>query len=91
LDDLSPLFGLPRPHHIKLDVDGAEHAILSGARETLADPKLRSVLVELEGGRPGQDRIAADLRSFGFDVRSRHPHGPGVGAPENCIFVRRKH
>lgn len=91
LDDLSSIFDLPRPNHIKLDVDGAEHAILTGATETLADPELRSVLVELESGRPGQDRIAASLRSYGFDVRSRHPHGPGAGAPENCIFVRRKH
>jgi FkbM family methyltransferase len=35
------------PNHIKLDVDGRELDILSGAKNTLADPRLESILVEL--------------------------------------------
>jgi hypothetical protein len=38
------------PSHIKIDVDGNDHLVLAGARRTLADPRLKSVLVELVGG-----------------------------------------
>ncbi len=43
----SPAF----PTHIKIDVDGREDKIVAGARATLADPRLKSVLIELDGGR----------------------------------------
>lgn len=36
------------PNHIKIDVDGIEMRIIEGARETLQDDRLRSVLVELD-------------------------------------------
>jgi len=48
LDDLVDRFELPRPALIKLDVDGAEGAVLAGATSVLRDPALRSLLVEVE-------------------------------------------
>jgi len=47
LDDLIDSVGLPPPHHIKLDVDGGELAVLEGATRTLRSSSLRSVLVEV--------------------------------------------
>jgi FkbM family methyltransferase len=47
LDDVRRRFGLPDPHHLKLDVDGPELAVLEGAVETLALPSLRSLMIEL--------------------------------------------
>jgi FkbM family methyltransferase len=47
LDDLVESFGLPRPHHIKLDVDGGELAVLDGASRTLSSPTLQSMLIEV--------------------------------------------
>ena len=47
LDDAIELFRLPPPHHIKLDVDGGELAVLEGASRTLASPALRSMLIEV--------------------------------------------
>lgn len=35
------------PNHVKIDVDGNEALVLRGASATLADPKCKSVLVEL--------------------------------------------
>ena len=35
------------PNYIKIDVDGIEHLILNGAKNTLSDKRLKSVLVEL--------------------------------------------
>jgi FkbM family methyltransferase len=40
-------FGMDVPNHLKIDVDGIELAIVAGARQTLADPALRSVSIEL--------------------------------------------
>jgi len=40
-------FGMTVPNHLKIDVDGIELAIVQGAEVTLADPRLRSVSIEL--------------------------------------------
>ena len=39
--------GVPFPNHIKIDVDGAEEGIIAGMRDTLADPRLRTIMVEI--------------------------------------------
>lgn len=48
IDDFIARFKPPFPTHLKLDVDSIEDKILEGARQTLADPRLSSVLVEIE-------------------------------------------
>ena len=47
-DDFRVAYDAPHPAYIKLDVDGIEADILEGARAILADPTLRSLLVELD-------------------------------------------
>ncbi|MFO0748137.1 MAG: FkbM family methyltransferase [Myxococcota bacterium] len=39
--------GLPVPTAVKIDVEGAELAVLSGLEHTLADPRVKAVLVEV--------------------------------------------
>jgi FkbM family methyltransferase len=36
------------PEHIKIDVDGLEHRVVAGGRKTFADPRLRTVLIEID-------------------------------------------
>jgi FkbM family methyltransferase len=74
LDDLVERFALPAPNHLKLDVDGAEVAVLHGAARTLAAPELRSVMVELSEG----EDAAADalLAAAGLRRTQRHQRGP---------------
>lgn len=52
LDDVIKQFGLPPPNHIKIDVDGGERHVLEGAAETLANPALRSVMIEISQTEP---------------------------------------
>lgn len=50
IDNFMAVFQPQFPTHIKLDVDSIEDRIIAGAQRTLADPRLRSVMIELEGG-----------------------------------------
>ncbi len=45
LDKCIDMFRLPQPDHIKIDVDGIEHMILIGAKETIKNTK--SILIEI--------------------------------------------
>jgi len=48
INQFSPKF----PNHIKIDVDGIEDKIINGAKKTLNDKRLKSLLVELDLTRP---------------------------------------
>lgn len=76
LDDLVAQLDLRAPTLLKIDVDGAEAAVLAGARATLARPELRSVLVEVE--RSGGDVVAATLAGAGLQLAERIDERDGV-------------
>lgn len=86
LDDLVGQFDIPVPNHIKIDVDGIEMEVLEGARQTLSNPSLRSVIVELEAGE-GERQITELLTSKGFELHSKH--GRWTPGMLNCIFSRK--
>jgi FkbM family methyltransferase len=69
LDDLVGLLGLPEPSLLKIDVDGAEAAVLAGAAQTLAGAGVRSVLVELE--RDGAEAAVEALGQAGLKLVDR--------------------
>ena len=48
IDDLIKDFSLKFPNYIKIDVDGIEDKIIEGAKKTLKDSRLKSVLIELD-------------------------------------------
>ena len=93
LDRLISLGALPAPHHIKIDVDGLEPAVIAGARETLRTPHIRSVLVELNSALDEHWTVVDTMLELGFDYskdeveRSTRSEGPfkGVG---NYVFRR---
>jgi FkbM family methyltransferase len=87
LDELVERFALPAPTHLKLDVDGAELAMLRGAPRTLDDPTLRTVLVEVTESEGMAAEVLAELAGHGFAESSRHRHG--AGGVTNVILERR--
>lgn len=48
LDACIKIFNLPTPHAMKIDVDGAEGEVLSGAEKLLKEEELTELLVEVE-------------------------------------------
>lgn len=51
IDDFIKQFNPMFPNHIKIDVDGIEDKIIVGARETLKDDRIKTVLIELDASR----------------------------------------
>ena len=68
LDDLLSEGVLPPPHHIKIDVDGLEHLVLQGARETLRQPQLKSLLVELNTHLDEHLALIDEMTHLGFEI-----------------------
>jgi FkbM family methyltransferase len=74
------------PTYIKIDVDGIEAKILSGASETIASPEVQSMLVELDSNLPADQEALKGILSKGFKIASQTPKGDtGV---YNFIFRR---
>ncbi len=90
LDDLCYTYDLDFPSHIKVDVDGHEHAVVDGARRVLRDPRLRTVLLEITEKPDERDQIRAMFAEFqeaGFSASNKAATAPGRDA-HNVIFTR---
>jgi len=93
LDDLIAEGAVPAPHHIKIDVDGFEHRVVAGARKTLADPRLKSLLIETNPKLAEHRAMVDELARYGFRVdpdqvaRAERKDGPFQGVAEH-IFRR---
>lgn len=86
IDDLVGKLRFAHPNLLKIDVDGTEGDIVSGAEATLGHPDLRSVLIEFYEPDQRHRQVIAVLESLGLDVNERVPHPNGVA---NYIFIRR--
>lgn len=73
LDDLIPILHLNAPNVVKIDVDGAEYEVLLGAKRTLSDITVRSILIEFDDVR--LSLIGSLLQSYGFALDQVHQRG----------------
>lgn len=92
LDEFVSRYDLPAANHIKIDVDGLEAAIISGADSVLESPKLKSILIELNTALPEDLLIIKKLEAKGFFVKQK-VHSPIVTHSNfkdiyNFIFTR---
>ena len=88
LDDLVGTFSLPFPNHIKIDVDGIEDLIVQGARNTMADPRLQSVLIEVYIYRDIASQIREVFFQHGFCLYNVDAVQYEPGTAQNLIFTR---
>jgi FkbM family methyltransferase len=86
LDDAVATFGLPAPHHLKIDVDGAETRVLNGAAATLRSALLRTVLIEID--REQWADVEALLAAAGLTLARQYRGDGKADAPLYGLFVR---
>lgn len=84
LDDLGSMMGMPRPRYLKIDVDGAEAEVLSGAGACLE--LVKSVFIELT--QEFMDSFAISFfESHGFALRNK-VQVQNYDDLYNCIFEK---
>jgi FkbM family methyltransferase len=90
IDDFIHQFQLGFPNYIKVDVDGLEWSILQGARKTLENSSLRSLMVELSvSNKPETEQARCFLEGYGFQLAGiGAPQVTEAGAGANHLFVR---
>ena len=66
LDDLIEKSFIPVPSRIKIDVDGFEHKVISGASTMLKHPSVKSLLIETNTNLPEHRKMVRDLEDLGF-------------------------
>ena len=90
LDSAISTFSLPVPNHLKVDVDGGEIDVLQGAKETLVNPTLRSILIEIDESQT--DAVMKILDGSGFTLARTHKGKHGKDAATRVwygVFKRR--
>jgi FkbM family methyltransferase len=90
IEQFAPAF----PTHIKVDVDGGELRIVRGARRTIADRRVQSVLIELDASRPDYcGEVMEEMHRAGLTRVSgedaQECYDSPSGGIQNYIFRRR--
>lgn len=88
LDDVINIFSLPLPNHIKIDVDGAERSVLEGAKHTLSQETMQTILIEIDEQLDPKGEIVLLLKDCGFSVVSKHSR-MGSKTLFNYIFEKK--
>jgi FkbM family methyltransferase len=93
IDDFIKQFNPIFPNHIKIDVDGIEDKIINGAKSTLSNKKLKSLLVELDSDREQYtNSIVRIIENAGLKFHAKkHSHRFDTGpyaSIYNYIFIR---
>ena len=93
LDDLIEKKCIPVPSRIKIDVDGFEHKVISGASKMLRNLKVKSLLIETNTKLSEHKKMVHDLENLGFKfspkqvATSIRKSGPFEGVAE-YVFRR---
>jgi len=85
-DDLRTLMGLRGPTLLKLDIDGLEVEAMEGLKDTLSDPALRSLMIEVDEGR-SEDPVQRICEGAGFRRVPNLLTRP-EGSTFNALFTR---
>lgn len=91
IDELQKNWGLETPNHIKIDVDGIEELIIQGATETLKNPQLKTILIEITHikGEENHNEIIDTILKSGFILESKGRMAESEKSiAGNYIFVR---
>jgi hypothetical protein len=93
IDELVASGEMPVPNHIKIDVDGFEPKVIAGARATLGEARVKSLLAETNRNLADHLAMVGDLERLGFRYdadqvqRAERKDGTSKGVAE-YVFKR---
>jgi len=93
LDSFLDFYPSKFPMHLKIDVDGLENAILFGAKRTIEDSRLKSVLIEINESLPEDLEMIHIIENAGLSLQ-RKSHSEMFEDTEfkdvyNYLFLRK--
>lgn len=77
LDDIVAKMNLDLPNHLKIDVDGHEFYVLSGAQKILSNKSLKTIQVEIDINSADTIRICNLLEKHSFKIIQKNQHYKG--------------
>lgn len=93
IDDFIQTFNPAFPNYIKIDVDGLETKILNGAKKTLKDPRMKSIIMEIDESISEGPLLADQVISLGYLLlykkHARMFDGGRYDKVYNYVFVRK--
>lgn len=69
IDTLVAQGEIPFPTHVKIDVDGLEEPVIEGMRGVLADPRFKSLRMEIRWQDEAKSALVDSILAHGFSVR----------------------
>jgi hypothetical protein len=78
------------PTYLKIDVDGLESKIIEGAQKLLQDPKLRSVLIEVNNMLEVDRQTIDAILVAGFSIQEKGEPARAEGQENLNIILNRK-
>lgn len=95
LDDLVADGIVPIPNYIKIDVDGFEHKVIEGGRQTLSNNEVKELIIEINPALAAHRHLLQELRKLGFyydtDQQRRAARKSGTFENVGEIIFRRLH
>ncbi len=86
LDDLSTREEFGIPHHIKIDVDGLEPAIIAGSSTLLQNPQVKSILIELNTEVDTDLELKKTIEAHGFECTRQFRADIFIGSDYENVY-----
>lgn len=86
IDCLHKKYQLPKPTHVKMDIDGFEDRAIEGAKETLASRVVHSWIIEINPGR--KPSVDSAMLANGYKDIAHFIHYEGIDDAEDHLYVR---
>ena len=87
IDDLVKIFNLKKPDYLKIDVDGIEHLILQGGKETLSNSK--SILIEITDSFIDQSSICYKILNENNFSKIENKYSTENNLTQNQIWIKK--
>ncbi len=86
IDCLHEKYKIPKPTHVKMDIDGFEDRAIEGAKKTLASRHVHSWIIEINPGR--KELVDAAMHAHGYEDIANFIHYKGKDDAEDHLYVR---